>query len=73
MTYIYELESVTQSYAGRTVLEVSELKIERGSILGITGPNGWESTLLRILAFLKGHGAGDFFSRGYRYGTLMNS
>jgi len=54
LTNIYELEDITQSYAGRTVLEVSELKIERGSILGITGPNGCgKSTLLRILAFLE--------------------
>ncbi len=54
MTYIYELKNVTQSYSGRTVLEVPDLRIEKGSIVGITGPNGsGKSTLLRILPFLK--------------------
>jgi len=66
LTYIYELEGVTQSYAGRTVLEISELKIEKGSILGITGPNGCgKSTLLRILAFLERPVSGRLLFKGF--------
>lgn len=65
MTYIYELKDITQSYAGRTVLEISDLKIEKGSIVGITGPNGCgKSTLLRILAFLERPLAGSLLFKG---------
>lgn len=65
MTYIYELKNVTQSYSGRTVLEVPDLRIEKGSIVGITGPNGsGKSTLLRILAFLEKPGSGRLIFKG---------
>jgi len=50
----YRLEGVSQDYAGKTVLKIDSLSIERQSITGIVGPNGsGKSTLLRILAFLE--------------------
>ncbi len=65
MTNIYELMDVTQSYGGRTVLEVPEMKIGKGSIVGITGPNGsGKSTLLRILAFLERPVGGRVYFKG---------
>ncbi|MDO9509380.1 MAG: ATP-binding cassette domain-containing protein [Thermovirgaceae bacterium] len=65
MTSIYELSNVTQSYAGRTILDIRNMKIVKGSILGITGPNGsGKSTLLRILAFLEKPGTGKVFFKG---------
>jgi len=65
LTNIYELMDVTQSYGGRTVLEVPEMKIGKGSIVGITGPNGsGKSTLLRILAFLERPVGGRVYFKG---------
>jgi len=65
LTSIYELREVTHSYNGRPVLEIPDLKIEKGSIIGITGPNGsGKSTLLRILAFLENPQTGNLFFNG---------
>ncbi|HBE95059.1 MAG TPA: ABC transporter ATP-binding protein, partial [Desulfovibrio sp.] len=47
------LRDVLQAHGGRTVLDVPFLAVEKGAIVGITGPNGsGKTTLLRILAFL---------------------
>ncbi len=75
MTSLYELRDITQSYGGRTVLDIPELKIQKGSILGITGPNGsGKSTLLRILAFLEHPKSGKMLFQGktvYEPGELL--
>jgi tungstate transport system ATP-binding protein len=53
-TALYALEGISQTYKGRTVLNIDYLAIPRRSIIGLTGPNGsGKSTLLRILAFLE--------------------
>ena len=63
--FLYGLEGVTQEYAGRTVLSIGFLTIERQSIVGITGHNGsGKSTLLRILAFLEKPAHGRVFWEG---------
>jgi tungstate transport system ATP-binding protein len=51
---IYQLHNLTQVYNERTVLQIKELEIYRGEILGIVGPSGaGKSTLLRLLNFLE--------------------
>ena len=48
-----EARGLQHEAAGRTVLDVPELRIEKGARLAIVGPNGaGKSTLLRLLAFL---------------------
>ncbi|MCB8944103.1 MAG: phosphate ABC transporter ATP-binding protein [Ardenticatenaceae bacterium] len=54
MTPLYTLENITQTYNGRTVLDISHLTIARGEVLAVVGPSGaGKSTLLRLLAFLE--------------------
>jgi len=38
--YLYRLQNVSKEYNGRRVLEVDNLKIARGEILGVVGPSG---------------------------------
>ena len=56
---IYRLENLTQTYDGRTVLQVDYLEIYTGEILALVGPSGaGKSTLLRQLNFLEQPSAG---------------
>ena len=52
--FVYRLQNVTKAYNGRRVLEVDQLKIQRGEIFALVGPSGaGKSTLLRLLNFLE--------------------
>ncbi|WP_031479940.1 energy-coupling factor ABC transporter ATP-binding protein [Maridesulfovibrio frigidus] len=62
---LYQLSNVTQSYAGKTVLNVSDFSIPKGAIVGLAGHNGsGKSTMMRILAFLESPTSGDIFYDG---------
>jgi tungstate transport system ATP-binding protein len=63
----YRLQDLRKQYAGRDVLNVAELEIQRGETLAIVGPNGaGKSTLLRILSFLEPGSAGEIWFEGQR-------
>ncbi|MEK7324040.1 MAG: phosphate ABC transporter ATP-binding protein, partial [Chloroflexota bacterium] len=65
MPDLYQLNSVKQSYAGRTVLDVERLSVMAGEILAIVGPSGaGKSTLLRLLNFLESPTAGTILFEG---------
>jgi tungstate transport system ATP-binding protein len=52
--FVYRLQSVSKEYEGRRVLQVENLKIERGEVFALVGPSGaGKSTLLRLLNFLE--------------------
>jgi len=65
MGAIYELESLKKAYAGRTVLDLQSLAVERGEILALVGPSGaGKSTLLRLLNFLEPPDGGELRYKG---------
>jgi tungstate transport system ATP-binding protein len=62
---IYRLDNLTQIYDDRTVLQIDQLEIYAGEILGIVGPSGaGKSTLLRLLNFLEEPAAGHITFEG---------
>jgi tungstate transport system ATP-binding protein len=62
---IYRLDRVAHSYGDKPVLNIPELKIQKGSITGLMGPNGsGKSTLLKILAFVMRPSSGTVFFHG---------
>lgn len=62
-----ELRGVRQRYEGRTVLELDDFTVARGSIVAIVGPNGsGKSTLLRLAALLEAPSAGEVWLDGRR-------
>ena len=65
---IYRIERLTQSYGGRRVLEIEQLEIRGGEILGLVGPSGsGKSTLLRLLNFLEPPSSGEIEFEGQRF------
>jgi len=57
--YVYRLQNVSKEYEGRRVLQVENLKVERGEVFALVGPSGaGKSTLLRLLNFLEPPTAG---------------
>ncbi len=71
MGAIYELESLKKTYAGRAVLDLDRLTVERGEILAVVGPSGaGKSTLLRLLNFLEAPDAGVLRYKGMAAGSI---
>ena len=61
-TELYRMANLTKTYQNRTVLNVPELVVRRGEILGLVGPSGaGKSTLLRILGFLEEPSSGQLY------------
>jgi len=51
---IYEINALKHAYAGKTVLDINHLSIQKASIIGLVGPNGsGKSTLLRLLGLIE--------------------
>lgn len=63
--------SFTKSYAGRTVLEMPELVLEKGVIYGVIGANGsGKSTLAKVLAGVEPPDGGRPVPEGLQVGYL---
>lgn len=62
---LYQLSNIVQTYGDRTVLNIKDLVLEAGTIIGIFGPNGsGKSTLMRMLAFLESPKSGTILFNG---------
>ena len=62
---IYHLKDIQHYYGNTKVLDIADLKIEKGSITGLIGPNGsGKSTLLKLLAFAQKPTRGHIFYKG---------
>jgi tungstate transport system ATP-binding protein len=65
MTPLFQLRSIKQIYAGRTVLDIPALDLPSRKVLGIFGPNGsGKSTLLRLLALVEDPAEGQLLFKG---------
>lgn len=63
--YAYHLKNIQHYYGNTKVLDIDDLKIEKGSITGLIGPNGsGKSTLLKLLAFVQKPSMGQIFYKG---------
>ncbi len=61
----YHLKNIQHYYGNTKVLDIDDLKIEKGSITGLIGPNGsGKSTLLKLLAFAQKPTRGQIFYKG---------
>ncbi len=61
----YYLKDIRHYYRNVKVLDIDELKIEKGSITGLIGPNGsGKSTLLKLLVFAQKPTFGQIFYKG---------
>ncbi len=71
MSSIYSLKKVRHFYSGRCVLDIPDLDIEQGEIIGLLGANGsGKSTLLRILAFLERPTEGELYFKNRKIETF---
>ena len=65
MDPLYQISGLAFSYAGRNVLDLDELCIERNRVTAVVGPNGsGKSTLFDILAFLRKPDTGTILFHG---------
>ena len=59
---LYELKNIIKAYDGRAVLDLNQLFLQKGKVIGLLGPNGaGKTTLLEILAFLLSPTSGEIW------------
>jgi tungstate transport system ATP-binding protein len=65
---IYRISNLTKEYAGRQVLDLPSLEVQRGEALALVGPSGsGKSTLLRLMNFLELPTSGKIEFEGVAY------
>jgi tungstate transport system ATP-binding protein len=59
---LYRLKNITKTYNGSPVLDINDLYLKKGKVIGLLGPNGaGKTTLLEILAFLLPPSSGEIW------------
>lgn len=65
---MYIIKNLRKCYGERCVLQVDNLEIHRGEILGLVGPSGsGKSTMLRLLNFLESPTEGEVECEGFTF------
>lgn len=64
---LYEIKRLEKSYDGRRILNLKDLSLKKGRVIGLLGPNGaGKTTLLEIMAFLLAPTSGDLWYENKR-------
>ncbi len=64
----FVLQEISKSYQGKTVLQLEQLVIPEGQVMGLVGPSGaGKSTLLRLLNFVEATDTGSIAFNGQVY------
>lgn len=59
---LYEIKNLIKSYGRKAVLDLKDVVMEKGKIIGLLGPNGaGKTTLMEILAFIMPPTSGEIF------------
>ncbi|CAO0819921.1 ATP-binding cassette domain-containing protein [Desulfarculales bacterium] len=62
---LYQVRGLAHHYGDLSALDIPQLDLPRGAVIGLAGPNGsGKSTLLRILAFLEAPSQGSVLFEG---------
>lgn len=73
-TPVLEIKSLTKVYAHKEALSEVDLKLERGRIVGLLGPNGsGKTTMIKTIAGLLTPTTGDVFINGLRPGAATKA
>ncbi|MBU4054733.1 MAG: energy-coupling factor ABC transporter ATP-binding protein [Proteobacteria bacterium] len=68
---MYKIHSLEHIYAEKTVLQVEQLEIPQGAIVGLSGPNGsGKSTLLKLLGIIEKPSRGEVLYNGFSVGPF---
>lgn len=71
---LYELKNLQKRFGRHLALDVEELPLEKGKVIGLLGPNGaGKTTLLEILGFLQPPSSGEIRFQGKRVDFTSNS
>lgn len=65
MKPLFHLQNITYSRSGQNILQIPEVSLNQGEVVGIMGPNGaGKSTLVKVMALLEEPNSGSIYYRG---------
>lgn len=68
---IYKIQNLSKSYGSKAILDIKNININEGEIVGLVGSNGsGKSTLLRHLAFLETADSGVAKYKGFNFKNI---
>ena len=65
MAGVVEIQNVSKLIKGKTIIDALSFEVNSGEVFGFLGPNGAESTTMRMIVGLIGITSGDIKISGY--------